>query len=310
MLKSDIGLDVSTGTALVAMYAKCRLFSFAHTLFSRLPQEDVITWNALINGYAQFGDGNRAMEMFHQLRAAGHYPDSGTMVGVLPACVTMNALEQGTCIHAQILKFGFETDIHNGRAKEAISAFCQMRSEGVLPNLVTIITILPAAPFLAALKQGMAIHAYVVHTGFGSNILVGNSLIDMYAKCGRLDYSEEYFHQMRDKSSVPWNIILSGYAIHGLGKAAVALFHRMQETCVEVDSVSFISLLSACRHGGLIEEGRKVFHSMSLEHHIEPKLEHYACMVNLLGRAGELDESWNFIQKCQWQPMLLFGVPY
>ncbi|KAI3939240.1 hypothetical protein MKX01_002108 [Papaver californicum] len=112
MLKCDIGLDVSTGTALVAMYTKCRLFSVAHTLFSRLPQEDVITWNTLINGYAQFGDGNLAMEMFHQLRAAGHYPDGGTMVGVLPACVAMNALEQGTCIHGQILKFGFEADIH------------------------------------------------------------------------------------------------------------------------------------------------------------------------------------------------------
>ncbi|KAI3937499.1 hypothetical protein MKW98_018798 [Papaver atlanticum] len=340
MLKSDIGLDVSTGTALVAMYAKCRLFSFAHTLFSRLPQEDVITWNALINGYAQFGDGNRAMEMFHQLRAAGHYPDSGTMVGVLPACATMNALEQGTCIHGQILKFGFEADMHvknalidmyakcgsvttaeylfnepeftkdeiswniiisgymqNGRAKEAISAFHQMRSEGVWPNLVTIITILPAAAFLAVLKKGMAIHAYVVHTGFGSNVLIGNSLIDMYAKCGRLDYSEDYFDQMKNKNSVSWNVMLSGYAIHGLGKAAVAHFHRMQETCVEVDSVSFVSLLSACRHGGLIEEGRKVFHSMSLEHKIEPKLEHYACMVDLLGRAGELDEALNFIQK-------------
>ncbi|MCL7024881.1 hypothetical protein MKW94_011431 [Papaver nudicaule] len=339
MLKSDIGLDVSTGTALVAMYAKCRLFSVAHALFSRLPQEDVITWNALINGYAQFGEGRRAMEMFHQLRAAGYYPDSGTMVGVLPACVTMNELEQGTCIHGQILKFGFEADIHvknalinmyakcgsvttaeylfnepeftkdeiswniiiagymqNGRAKEAISAFHQMRSEGVWPNLVTIVSILPAAAFLAALKQGMAFHAYVVHTGFGSNVLVGNSLVDMYAKCGRLDYSEEYFDQMKNKDTVSWNVMLSGYAMHGLGKAAMALFLRMQETCVEVDSVSFVSLLSACRHGGLIEEGRKVFHSMNPKHKIEPKLEHYACMVDLLGRAGEMDEALNFIQ--------------
>ncbi|KAI3960984.1 hypothetical protein MKW92_015990 [Papaver armeniacum] len=362
MLKSDIGLDVSTGTALVAMYAKCRLFSFAHTLFSRLPQVDVITWNALINGYAQFGDGNRAMEMFHQLRAAGLFLSSISLIPIFPSIPQFGSLfsltlahnifltsrslsrlgnhEQGTCIHGQILKFGFEADMHvknalidmyakcgsvttaenlfnepeftkdeiswniiisgymqNGRAKEAISAFHQMRSEGVWPNLVTIITVLPAAAYLAALKQGMVIHAYVVHTGFGSNVLVGNSLIDMYAKCGRLDYSEDYFDQLKNKNSVSWNVMLSGYAIHGLGKAAVSLFLRMQETCVEVDSVSFVSLLSACRHGGLIEEGRKVFHSMSLKHQIEPKLEHYACMVDLLGCAGELDDAWKFIQK-------------
>ncbi|OVA16868.1 Pentatricopeptide repeat [Macleaya cordata] len=345
VIKADIGSDVSTGTALVAMYAKCRLFTVAHILFNRLQQKDVVTWNALINGYAQIGDGIRAMEMFHQFQFAGHHPDSGTIVGVLPACVIMDALDQGTCIHGKIIKFGFEADLHvknalidmyakcgdlttaeylfneteftkdeiswniiiagymqNGRAKEAIAAFHQMRSESVWPNLVTIVSILPAAAYLAALREGMALHAYVIHTGFGSNVLIGNSLIDMYAKCGRLDYSEQFFDQMKNKDTVSWNVMLSGYAIHGLGNSAVALFLRMQESCIQVDSVSFVSVLSACRHGGLIEEGRKVFDSMNSKHQIEPKLEHYACMVDLLGRAGELDEAWNFIQKMPMAP--------
>ncbi|KAF9596227.1 hypothetical protein IFM89_008386 [Coptis chinensis] len=331
IIKSDIGIDVSTGTALVSMYARCGRFSLAQTLFSRMLHKDVVTWNALINGYAQSGDAHRAMEMFHQLRLEGHCPDCGTMVGVLPACVLMDDLNQGTCVHGQIIKSGFTADLHvknalidmyakcgdlttaellfneteltkdeiswniliagymqNGCAKEAICAFHQMRSESLQPNLVSIVSVLPAAAYLAAIREGMSLHGYVIRTGLESSVLVGNSLIDMYAKCGRVNLSEEVFHRMCIRDTVSWNSMLAGYALHGLGDPAVALFSRMLESCNEVDSVSFVSVLSACRHGGLIEEGRNLFSSMSSRHGLEPHLEHYACMVDLLGRAGEI----------------------
>ncbi|XP_058099528.1 pentatricopeptide repeat-containing protein At2g39620 [Magnolia sinica] len=345
VLKSDLGFDVSTGTALVAMYAKCGSFNKANALFDKLPQKDVVTWNALINGYAQIGDACNAMKMFHQLQSAGLRPDSGTMVGVLPACVLLGAHDQGMCVHGKIIKSGFESDLHvknaimdmyakcgslssaeflfdeivsnkdeiswnimiagytqNGRAKDAISAFHQMRAESLQPNLVTIVSVLPAAAFLAALREGMALHSYVIRTGFESNVLVGNSLIDMYAKCGRLDFSKKFFDGMDGRDIVSWNAMLSGYAVHGHGEDAVSLFTKIQEDCMEVDSVSFISVLSACRHGGLIDEGRKIFNAMSSVYHLEPDLEHYACMVDLLGRAGRLDEAWRFIQMMPMAP--------
>ncbi|XP_042489930.1 pentatricopeptide repeat-containing protein At2g39620 [Macadamia integrifolia] len=345
ILKANVDLDVSTGTALVAMYAKCGFFTLAHVVFDRMVYKDVVTWNALINGYAQAGDAYLAMEMFHQLLLAGYYPDSGTIVGVLPTCVLLDALDQGTYVHGKIINSGFESDIHvknalidmyakcgnlssaqllfneteftkdeiswntlisgymhNGCAREALSAFHQMKLENLQPNLVTFVSVLPAAAYLAALKEGMAIHACVIKAGFESSVLTGNSLIDMYAKCGRLDYTQDLFNSMGNKDTVSWNAMLAGYAIHGYGNYAIELFFQMVKNAVEVDSVTFLSVLSACRHVGLIDEGRKIFNSMNSEYHYEPGPEHYACMVDLLGRAGQLDEAWGLIQKMPMAP--------
>lgn len=345
MIKATISLDVSTGTALVAMYAKCRCFTLAHVLFDMLPHKDVVTWNALINGYAQAGDANNVMKMFHQLRLVGCCPDSGTMVGVLPACMLLGALDQGMCVHGQIIKSGFESDLHvknavidmyakcgslssaeflfdeaefvkdeiswnimiagymqNGKATEALCTLRWMKAEDFHPNLVTVVSILPAAAYLADLREGMALHACVISTGLESYTLVGNCLIDMYAKCGRLDFSQKFFDMMVDRDTVSWNAMLSGYAIHGYGEDAVALFLQMQESCVKVDSVSFVSVLSACRHGGLVDDGRKIFDAMRSKYALEPDVEHYACMVDMLGRAGHLDEAWNLIQTMPMKP--------
>nr|POE70809.1 pentatricopeptide repeat-containing protein [Quercus suber] len=148
----------------------------------------------------------------------------------------------------------------------------------------------------------MAFHAYIIRMGFLSNTFVGNSLIDMYAKCGQLNYSENFFNEMENKNTVSWNAMLTGYAVHGQGNNAIALFSLMQESHVQVDSVSFINVLSACRHAGLIEEGRKIFESMCEKHHFEPELEHYACMVDLLGRAGLFDETLILIKTMPMKP--------
>ncbi|KAL5973536.1 hypothetical protein ACLOJK_030187 [Asimina triloba] len=345
VLKLNLGFDVSTGTALVAMYAKCGSFDWANTLFDKLPYKDVVTWNALINAYVQSGDAYNCMKMSHQLLAAGLRPDSGTMVGMLPSCVLLGANDQGMCVHGLIIKSGFESDLHVknalvdmyakcgslgsakflfydigldkdeiswnimisgflqiGHATEAMSAFHQMRAENLRPSLVSIVSILPAAAFLAALREGMVLHSYVIRIGFGSNVLVGNSLIDMYAKCGQLDISRKIFDGMDFRDVVSWNTMLSGYAIHGQGEDAISLFSKMRESCIEFDSLTFIGVLSACRHGGLINEGRKIFKAMSSVYHLEPDLEHFACMVDLLGRAGLLDEAWCLIQSMPMVP--------
>lgn len=192
--------------------------------------------------------------------------------------------------------------LHNRCAHDAISTFNRMKLENVKPNLVTFITILPAVSYLSVLREGMAFHACMIRMGFMSNTLAGNSLIDMYAKCGQLISSEKCFQDMENKDIVSWNSMLSGYAMHGQADNAVALFSFMQDTCVQVDSVSFLSVLSACRHAGLVQEGMDIFQSMSENHHLEPNMEHYACMVDLLGRAGLFDEVLSLIKKMPTQP--------
>ncbi|KAK4721153.1 hypothetical protein R3W88_011386 [Solanum pinnatisectum] len=344
-IKASMDSDISTGTALVSMYAKCNLFTSALNLFNKMPLTEVVTWNALINGYAQIGDCYNALEMFYQLTLAGLYPDPGTMVGVLPACAFLGDVRLGTNLHCQIIRYGFESDchvknalidlyakcgnlslaefmfnktefskdevswntmiagyMHNGLAKEALSAFHSMKFESFQPNVVTIVSILPAVSHLTYLREGMTIHAYIIKSGFQSHKLVGNSLIDMYAKCGQLDLSECIFEEMKNTDRVSWNALLTAYSMHGEGDRALSVFSLMEKRDIEVDSISFLSVLSACRHAGLVEDGRKIFHCMRDKYHIEPDVEHYACLVDMLGRAGLFNEIMDLLKTMPMEP--------
>ncbi|GAB2276643.1 hypothetical protein Dimus_011361 [Dionaea muscipula] len=193
--------------------------------------------------------------------------------------------------------------VQNRCSDKAIFAFCKMKSENMLPNEVSVVSVLPAIADLAALREGMCVHAYTIRMGLDSNTLICNSFIDMYHKCGRFDYSEMYFNEMENKDIVSWNAMLAGYAAHGQGDHAVSLFSLMQEhNNVGVDSVSFLCVLSACRHAGLVGEGREIFHSMKDEYHLEWQLEHYACMIDLLGRSGLFDEIMDLIKGMPMEP--------
>ncbi|XP_009800680.1 pentatricopeptide repeat-containing protein At2g39620-like [Nicotiana tabacum] len=344
-VKASIDSDISTGTALVSMYAKCNLFNLALNLFNKMPLVEVVTWNALINGYAQIGDCYNALEMFSRLRLTGLHPDPGTMVGALPACALLGDVRLGGCLHCQIIRYGFESDchvknalidlyakcgsltlaeflfnkndfskdevswntmiagyMHNGLAKIALAAFHSMKFESFRPNVVTIVSILPAVSHLTCLREGMTIHSYIIKSGFQSHKLVGNSLIDMYAKCGQLDLSERIFEEMKNTDTVSWNALLTAYSMHGEGDRALSVFSLMENRDIEVDAISFLSVLSACRHAGLVEEGRKIFHHMRDKYHIEPDVEHYACMVDLLGRAGLFYEIMDLLKTMPMEP--------
>ncbi|PHT96771.1 Pentatricopeptide repeat-containing protein [Capsicum chinense] len=146
------------------------------------------------------------------------------------------------------------------------------------------------------------IHAYIIKSGFQSHKLVANSLIDMYAKCGQLDLSERVFEEMENTDSVSWNALLTAYSMHGEGDRALSVFSLMEKRGVEVDSISFLSVLSAGRHAGLVEEGRKIFHCMRDKYHIEPEVERYACLVDLLGRAGLFSEIMDLLKTMPMEP--------
>ncbi|XP_076881171.1 pentatricopeptide repeat-containing protein At2g39620-like [Bidens hawaiensis] len=190
--------------------------------------------------------------------------------------------------------------MRNGCAQESIYTFHQMKYEGFRPSLVTFVSTLPAVAHLAAIKEGTSLHATIFRMGFTSNTIILNGLIDMYSKCGRVDLSEAVFNEIKDKDTVSWNVMLAGYALNGSVDCAFDFFSRMQSNLVEIDPVSFLSLLSACRHAGLVNEGKHVFNLMKEKHNIEPKLEHYACMVDFLGRAGlfaEISRNKELLQK-------------
>eukprot|EP01018_Ginkgo_biloba_P018851 Gb_21567 [translate_table: standard] len=191
---------------------------------------------------------------------------------------------------------------HNGYADEALALFQEMQLAGTKPDTVAMVSVLPACAHLAAQQQGKRIHGYIITSGFESDIFVGNSLIDMYAKCGNVEIALQLFEKSSTRDVVSWNAMIAGYGMHGHGEEALALFSQMQQTGLKPSHITFVSVLSACSHAGLVDEGWQYFDSMVRDYYITPTMEHYACMVDILGRAGRLDEAQDFIKNMPLEP--------
>eukprot|EP01018_Ginkgo_biloba_P022537 Gb_14902 [translate_table: standard] len=191
---------------------------------------------------------------------------------------------------------------HDGLGEEALKLFCQMQQAGLKPDLFTFAIILKACASLASLEQGKRIHAQIVKTSLETDIFVGSALVDMYAKCGSIEEASNVFNKLIRRDVASWNAMIAGYAQNGFGKEALQLFEQMQQTGLKPNYITFIGVLSACSHVGLVDEGRYYFDSMSRDHGITPTTEHFACLVDLLARAGHLDEAEIFINGMPFQP--------
>eukprot|EP01018_Ginkgo_biloba_P007202 Gb_06523 [translate_table: standard] len=191
---------------------------------------------------------------------------------------------------------------HNGHGEEALKFFCRMQQTDTKPTQFIYSSILGGCASLAALEEGKQVHAHTIITGFASDMTTNNALVTMYAKCGCIECAQEVFKRMSKRDVISWNAMIAGCAQHGNGKYALQLFKQMQQTGMKPDHITFIGILSACSHVGLVDEGLQYFYSMSGDHGITPSLEHYACMVDLLGRAGRLNEAEEFITTMPFEP--------
>lgn len=170
-----------------------------------------------------------------------------------------------------------------------------MRLVGVKPHSETFASILSACASLAFLLKGKEIHAEIIRCGFESDISVGNALVDTYAKCGCKEDARKVFDKMHRRDVVSWNAMIVGCAVNGYGNEALHLFEQMQQFCMQPNQITFVGVLSACCHAGLVDHGWKYFDNMEHKYNITPTVEHFCCMVDLLGRAGRLDEAQNLI---------------
>ncbi|RDX69242.1 Pentatricopeptide repeat-containing protein, chloroplastic, partial [Mucuna pruriens] len=170
------------------------------------------------------------------------------------------------------------------------------------PNSITLMSVLPICTQLGALRQGKEIHGYVIKSGLGLNVSVGNSLVDMYSKCGFLELGAKVFNQMMVRNVITYNTMISACGAHGLGEKGLAFYEQMKEEGIRPNKVTFISLLSACSHAGLIDRGWWLYNSMINDYGIEPDTEHYSCMVDLIGRAGDLEGAYKFITRMPMTP--------
>ncbi|XVE56207.1 hypothetical protein DITRI_Ditri03aG0219200 [Diplodiscus trichospermus] len=267
-------------SALMDMFGKCACAGELIKAFEETDAEvkDVGACNALITGLSRNGLVEVALEAFERFRVLGRELNVVSWTSMIAGCS------------------------QNGKDIEALELFKKMQCAGVKPNSVTIPSLLPACGNIAALIHGKAAHGFALKAGISNDVHVGSALVDMYAKCGRIHLSRLCFDRIPNKNSVCWNAIMGGYAMHGKAKEAIDIFHLMQRRGHEPDYISFSCVLSACSQGGLTEQGWQIFNNMYRDYGIEAKMEHYSCMVNLLGRSGKLEEAYAMIKQMPFEP--------
>ncbi|KAJ7565675.1 hypothetical protein O6H91_02G070400 [Diphasiastrum complanatum] len=301
IIKNQLDVSACLGSALVHMYAKCGSLDDAFKVFERLTKRDVVSWNAIIGAYVLHGLGNQALQLFERMQQAGNclldmYAKCGSLAdayGVFDEMPEKDVVSWSTMIagYAQ-----------HGMSQQAFQLFNQMQKHGVKPNSVTFISMLKVCGNMAALPEGKIIHAEMIESGIEVDVQLGSALIDMYAKCGSLEMALSVFECLAEKNIVSWSSLIAGYAQHGLGLQALQIFNRMQQEGIKPDDATFVSVLSACSHASLLDEGISLFQSMSQKFGIFPKMRHYLCMVDLLGRTGNLIKAKSMIEQMPSQP--------
>jgi pentatricopeptide repeat protein len=277
-VKAGCRLDACVVTALIDMYGKCGLADEIVRVFSESCHMDVASCNALVAGLSRNGLVSEALRLFRQFLARGVQLNVVSWTSIVACCV------------------------QNGKDLEAVELFREMQAQGIEPNSVTIPCVLPAFGNVAALMHGRSAHCFALRKGFLHDVYVCSALVDMYAKCGRVRNARTIFDGMPSRNAVSWNAMIGGYAMHGEAQNAVQLFDSMLMCEQKPDTVTFTCVLAACSQAGLTEVGRRYFNKMQHEFGISPRMEHYACMVTLLGRAGKLDEAYNVITDMPFEP--------
>lgn len=254
--------DRFSWNTMIAGYVQSHELDEAATLLRKMPEPDERTWNLMISGFARSGDVEGAQRCFERMPRR-------------------SAISWNTIIT------GYE---QAGEYRAAMSLFSRMLASGEAPDGHTLSSALGACAGLASLRQGAQVHQLVAKR-VGVDTPINNALVTMYSRCGSLTDARRAFDSMTTRRDVvSWNAIISGYAQHGYADEALRLFSRMEEE-VRPTHITFISVLHACCHGGLVEAGQQCFDSMARDHGIAPRVEHYAALVDLLGRHGRLEEA-------------------
>ncbi|CAL5387957.1 unnamed protein product [Camellia sinensis] len=343
--KFGLGRDTFAVCWLSDMYAKCGLLDFAKTAFYQIERPDLVSWNAIIAGFAYGGDADEAMLFFSQMRHLALSPDDITVRSLLCACTSPVTLNQGMQIQSYLIKVGFDLGIavcntllsmyakcsdlydtfkmfnemtsnadsvswntvlaacmqHN-QAGEVFSLLKMMLPSQNKSDLITLVSVLEACREIASLEMGDQVHCYAMKTGLRLDNSVTNGLIDMCMKCGSLRNSQKLFDSIESPHVVSWSSLIVGYAQFGHGEEALKLFGKMRSLGVKPNQVTFVGVLTACSHVGLVEEGLQLYRTMEMDHRVVHSREHCSCVVNLLAHAGRINEAEDFINQLPFDP--------
>lgn len=261
---SEFSYDDIVKSSLVDMYAKCGSVDVARVVFDKVCLKNSISWTAMINGYARTGKKSEAIKLLRDMKEANLFSWTALISGL----------------------------IQSGHLISAFHLFIEMRKEGIrIIDPFILSSVIGASANLAALELGKQVHCLVVKLGFEYSLYVGNALVDMYAKCSDIISSKTVFCYIVKKDVVSWTSIIVGLAQHGKAKEALTLYDDMVSTGLKPNEVTFVGLIYACSHVGLVNKGRDLFKSMVEYYGLSPNLQHYTCLLDLYSRSGHLDEA-------------------
>lgn len=297
--------NVISWTTMISGYVNNNRIDVARKLFEVMPEKNEVSWTAMLMGYTQRGRIQDAWELFKAMPMKSVVASNSMILGlgqngeVQKARVVFDQMrEKDDATWSGMIKV-YE---RKGYELEVIDLFTLMQKEGVRVNFPSLISVLSVCASLASLDHGRQVHAQLVRCQFDVDVYVASVLITMYIKCGELLKGKLIFDNFASKDIVMWNSIISGYAQYGLGEKSLKVFHEMSSSGVMPDDVTLVGVLSACSYTGKVKEGREIFESMKSKYLVERKTEHYACMVDLLGRAGQVEDAMKLIEAMPFEP--------
>ncbi|XP_027366834.1 pentatricopeptide repeat-containing protein At5g66520-like [Abrus precatorius] len=305
VVKHGLSGDFHIKSAGIQMYASFGLVGEARKMLDENGESDVVCWNAMLDGYFKCGEVEGATELFRCMPVK-NVGSCNIMITGLASC---GMIENARALFNHMRKKDerswsaiIDGYIKEGCYKEALEVFHEMQREKIKPKQHILPSLLTVCANLGSLDQGRWIHSYVQKNSFQVNAVLGTALVDMYVKCGHLDMAWEVFENMKVKEVFTWNAMIGGLSINGKAKEAIELFTKMQEEKMKPNGITFVGVLNACAHAGMVEKGLAMLDSMKGAYGIEPEMEHFGCVVDLLGRAGLIEEAEKFIDSMPLQP--------
>ncbi|KAK1421413.1 hypothetical protein QVD17_23726 [Tagetes erecta] len=271
---TNIAIDVYLGNTLIDLHRRCGSVGVAREVFDQMKERNVVSWNAMILGYVKAGDLIEARRLFDLMPKRDVISWTTMITG-----------------YSQIYRFS-----------DSLRLFLDMMKTNIKPDEITIASVLSACAHLGSIDMGKSIHHYIRKNNITQDLYVGNALIDMYCKCGSIEKALEVFEEIPIKDSISWTSVISGLAVNGNASYALELFSKMLMENVQPTHGTFVGILLACAHAGMVDKGLEYFESMERNYKLKPQMKHYGCVVDLLSRSGNLDKAYEFMLKMPIAP--------
>ncbi|CAN6577825.1 unnamed protein product [Malus baccata var. baccata] len=297
--------DVFAWTSMLSGYVQNGMLDEARSIFDEMPEKNSVSWNAMIAGYVQSKRMDMATKLFEAMPSRNAsswntiltgYAQSGDIVC---AKEIFDSMPRRDSISWAAIIAGYA---QNGYSEEALQLFVEMKRDGERLTRSSFTCALSTCAEIAALELGKQLHGRMTKAGYETGCYVGNALLVMYCKCGSIEEAYDVFQGIAEKDVVSWNTMIYGYARHGFGLKALTVFDSMKAVGIKPDDVTMVGVLSACSHTGLVDRGTEYFYSMNQDYGITANSKHYTCMIDLLGRAGRLEEAQNLMRDMSFEP--------